>query len=265
MMEFTFGQFGDTSSWHTLNTAKNEALGLGFSSQNIGQTQIFGTEFDLGGQGKLGPVGVQIVAGYTYIDPRSLNWNDPIKLYNYQGVAIQPYASPLPGVELPLFNEANNPDKTPGNNEITYGMTSTSSSNLLKYRSQHTLKVDLTFTYKEFEINTNLQYASLEKSIDYAFVSKAFTFIGASAFGGLEQYMDEKEDIPIGDGRGAIDWNGYIAYNFKQGVRVAFIVKNLLNAEYTPRPAYFAEPRNFTGQVTYTFHGKTPKQRAAGG
>jgi iron complex outermembrane receptor protein len=266
MMEFTFGQFGDTASWHTLNTSKNQALGLGFSSQNIGETQIFGTEFDLGGQGKLGPVGIQMICGYTYIDPRSLNWNTPIKLYNYQGAQILPYATlPSLGLSLPLFNEANNPNKTPGNNEITYGMTSTSPSNLLKYRSQHTLKVDLTFTYKELEINTNLQYASLEKSIDYAFISKAFTFIGPSAFGGLEQYMQEKMDIPIGQGRGEIDLNAYIAYNFKQGIRVAFVVKNLLNDEYTPRPAYFAEPRNFTAQLTYTFHGKTPKQRAAGG
>jgi hypothetical protein len=38
-------------------------------------------------------------------------------------------------------------------------------------------------------------------------------------------------------------------------VRVAFIVKNLLNWEYTPRPAYFEAPRNYTLQLSYTFGG----------
>ncbi|HWB63422.1 MAG TPA: hypothetical protein VG603_07930, partial [Chitinophagales bacterium] len=55
---------------------------------------------------------------------------------------------------------------------------------------------------------------------------------------------------------GDIVWNAYVAYNFKKGVRLSFLVNNLLNSEYTPRPAYYSSPRNYTLQFSYTFTGK---------
>lgn len=243
MMEFTFGQFGAKASWSDL--AQN--FGFGFSSQNVGKTRILGTEIVLGGQGKIGDVGVQIVAGYNFIDPRSLNWNDTLALYNYEG-----YSLSNQGNGKNAYNQANNPDSLLA---ITYAQTSTSSSNLLKYRSRHTFKFDLTLNWKGLEINNNLQYNSYMENVDYAFTSKLFKLIGPSAFGGFDQYRKAKENTPIGKGRGDIVWNAHIAYNFKQGVRVAFIVKNILNWEYTPRPAYFEAPRNYSVQLSYQFGG----------
>ena len=81
------------------------------------------------------------------------------------------------------------------------------------------------------------------------------------SFGGLARYRDEKAAIAIGKGRGDIVWNAHVAYNFKQGVRVAFIVKNLLNWIYTPRPAYMEAPRNYTVQLSYTFGGAGKKDK----
>ena len=266
MMEFTFGQFGDSAQWHTYDSKKNIAGGLGFSSQNIGKTRILGTEFVLGGQGKLGQVGLQFVFGYTYIDPRSLNWNSPLTMYNYQGVPVTSVANLNvqlgPGIytvlPLNIYNQANNPN--PGSSQMTYGMTSSSSSNLLKYRNKHTFKADLTMTWKGIEVNTNLQYSSFMENIDYAFIGPAFQFIGGPAFGGLAQLRNEKMNIPIGKGRGDIVWNMHVAYAFTQGIRVAFLVKNLLNWEYTPRPASFAEPRSFQLQLSYTMQPRKKKQ-----
>ncbi len=97
------------------------------------------------------------------------------------------------------------------------------------------------------------------ENVDFAFVSDAFKVLGKSAFQGLETYRNEKEAIAIGKGRGDIVWNMHLAYNFKQGVRVAFIVKNLLNWEYTPRPAYMEAPRNYSVQLSYTFGGGAKK------
>ncbi|MFN8288132.1 MAG: TonB-dependent receptor [Chitinophagales bacterium] len=264
MMEFTFGQFGDTLEWDKLYG--DYKGGLGFSSQNVGKTRILGTEFTIGGQGDIGPVQLQFLVGYTFIDPRSLNWNNEIRMYNYQGVQLQPTTNldvyPMfPGYEVknqPIYNEAN---KTPADSGIiTYAMTSSSKSNVLKYRNRHTFKADVTLTWKGLEWNTNLQYNSYMENIDYAFIGTFFKTLGTTAFGGLEQYRKAKEATPIGKGRGDIVWNMHLAYNFKAGVRVAFIVRNLLNWEYTPRPAYFEAPRNYMIQLSYVMPQLGKKQ-----
>jgi outer membrane receptor protein involved in Fe transport len=212
MMEFTFGQFGAQNTWLNLN----RNFGFGFASQNVGETRILGTEIVLAGQGKLGPLDVQIMTGYNFIDPRAINWRDTLSLYNYEGVKLQ-----NKGSALAAYNQPNG-DSTL---DINYAMTSTSKSNILKYRNRHTFKFDLTMSYKGLEWNTNLQYASYMENIDYAFVSGLFQLLGKSAFGGVDYYRKQKEATPIGKGRGDIVWNMHLAYNFKQGVRVAFWLK----------------------------------------
>ncbi len=241
MMEFTFGQFGDLN---------NGTAGFGFSSQNIGKTRILGTEIVIAGQGKIGPVELSILAGYTFIDPRSLNRNDSLDLFNYKGEKLVNISG--------AYNQLNTPDSP--YTAISYGMTSSSTTNVLKYRNRHTFKFDFTMKWKGIEWNTNLQYASYMENVDYAFQSPVFKLFGRSAFGGLEQYRNYKESIAIGKGRGDIVWNMHWAYNFKQGVRIAFIVKNLLNWEYTPRPAYLEAPRNYTIQLSYVFGGAGKKK-----
>lgn len=62
MMEFTFGQYGPPP--HIPPT-----YGTGFQSQNIGNTRITGVDISLMGEGKLGPIEVKALLGYTYIDP----------------------------------------------------------------------------------------------------------------------------------------------------------------------------------------------------
>ena len=70
MMEFTFGKWdesrGDTNFY-----------GIGFKSVNVGKTQISGVELSVSGQGKItNNIIINILAGYTYIQPISLTPND---------------------------------------------------------------------------------------------------------------------------------------------------------------------------------------------
>jgi len=67
MMEFTFGQWG-----HPLN---DPFFGLGFKSMNVGTTRVRGIDVSLIGQGKVGQVGVNMLLGYTYMDPQSLTFD----------------------------------------------------------------------------------------------------------------------------------------------------------------------------------------------
>lgn len=69
MMEFTFGRYGGVG---------DPLFGLGFKSINIGPTRTRGVDLSILGQGKIGKCEVSLLAGYTYMDPRSLNFNDSL-------------------------------------------------------------------------------------------------------------------------------------------------------------------------------------------
>lgn len=73
MMEFTFGQYGTVTPPYQ----SPHDLGLGFKSVNIGNTRITGFEISLMGDGKIGPVNVSTLMGYTYINPIQLDF-DPV-------------------------------------------------------------------------------------------------------------------------------------------------------------------------------------------
>jgi iron complex outermembrane receptor protein len=69
MMEFTFGQYGPIQYPFQGPSPTPQELGLGFMSQNIGNTRITGFEVSLMGQGKIGPISMTALMGYTYIKP----------------------------------------------------------------------------------------------------------------------------------------------------------------------------------------------------
>ncbi len=60
MMEFTFTAIGGK---------------LGFQSQNNGNARINGIDISLVGDGKIGPINVAFMGGYTYMDPIDLNFD----------------------------------------------------------------------------------------------------------------------------------------------------------------------------------------------
>ena len=70
MMEFTFGRFGEDNGFENF-------LGYGFKSVNVGKTQISGIELSVLGSGNISSnIKINILAGYTYINPISLTPNE---------------------------------------------------------------------------------------------------------------------------------------------------------------------------------------------
>ncbi|MFN5325260.1 MAG: TonB-dependent receptor [Bacteroidota bacterium] len=51
------------------------SLGFAFQSQNIGNTKITGFEFELAGTGKIGKLPVNLLTGFTYIEPIALDFD----------------------------------------------------------------------------------------------------------------------------------------------------------------------------------------------
>jgi outer membrane cobalamin receptor len=63
MIEYRFGAFPeDTSAIPTFED-------IGFKALNIGTARITGVEFSMNGEGQLGPVGINLTGGYTFMNP----------------------------------------------------------------------------------------------------------------------------------------------------------------------------------------------------
>ena len=218
MMEFTFGQFGPQS---------DPLYGLGLSSQNIGNTRILGTEVTAGLQGKIAQFKLGLLMGYTYVDARSLNWNDTLNFYDYKGNLIDRTASVVPN---------------------TYANTSTSDKNFLKYRSRHQFKLLLDLAYKFVDFNIDYQYLSYQENIDQAFVSDIFTSQSAT-FLSIKEWRANKE---ANGSKGDHIVNMGLGFTIIHKLKIAGIVKNVTNTEWMTRPGMFQAPRNYTLQISYT-------------
>ncbi|TXI84374.1 MAG: TonB-dependent receptor [Crocinitomicaceae bacterium] len=79
MMEFTFGLYKPDSVQLNQN---NFTQYIGFQAQNAERARITGFEISFNSTGKLGPIEVVSLIGYTYMNPISLN-NNPNYLANF--------------------------------------------------------------------------------------------------------------------------------------------------------------------------------------
>ncbi len=107
--------------------------------------------------------------------------------------------------------------------------------NILKYRSKHLFKIDLEDQLGDWIIGTGLLYTSKMAAIDAIF---------ELVIRGLKQYRETHGGFTLLDFRLARTWHEY-TFNL--------ILKNLLNTEYTTRPAIMEAPRNLTLKIDYRF------------
>lgn len=104
-------------------------FGTAFQIQNIGNTRISGLDASIAGEGNIGPVEIQLIAGYTLLFPTYKDFGDSTKQ-----------------AEIIKF--------------------STSDQNILKYRNRHTIKFDGQATFKGISAGVTFQYLSFMEAID---------------------------------------------------------------------------------------------------
>jgi hypothetical protein len=140
-----------------------------------------------------------------------------------------------------------------------YNYNNTSSNDtgqIMKYRLEHVLKADLSFTiFDIFSIGASAQYFSLMRNVDMFFYSyDRFSPIASELiknskspfpFDGLYDYREahNKGTTIFGLYTSVEMWN----------VRLSLIVSNLLNKEYSLRPMCPESPRVTTLQLMYKF------------
>lgn len=188
MMEFTFGNYDPTKT--------TPMYGLGFQSQNIGNTRIRGIDVSLMGQGKLGPIDMNMLIGYTYIDPRQLDF------------------------DLAKDTIINNSAKT----------------NILKYRYQHSGKIDIELGYKIISAGISMRANSFMENVDGLFVNEYF-------FPGVKKYRDNHN-------QGDALYDARIACQLNKTAKLSIIVNNIFNREVMGRPMDIQPPRVFVLQLS---------------
>jgi outer membrane receptor protein involved in Fe transport len=188
MMEFTIGQYGPLNP---------PLYGVGFQSQNIGNTRIRGFEVSVMGTGKIGVINFTTLIGYTYIDPRQTDFN----------IAVDS-----------------------GKNTLN--------SNLLKYRYQHSGKLDIQGDYKQWSLGVSMRANSYMANIDKIFGDNEASFPGMKAY-------------RLAHNKGDAIFDCRISHQLNKTSKIAFVVNNLLNREVMPRPALLSPQRSFVLQLTF--------------
>lgn len=114
------------------------------------------------------------------------------------------------------------------------------SVNVLKYRSRHIFKMDVETKYKMVRLGVSCQYTSHMINIDKAFEDPLG--VGFDVFN-IGMYRDINN-------KGFVLWDTRLIFDFKK-ITLSFLVNNLLNTEYTLRPALLEAPRHFGLRLDY--------------
>ena len=183
-------------------------LGLlrGFSSINTGGVRITGLDASMVGEFDLFGCPTVFTAGYLFIDPKFLDFD------------LSPQE---PGVP-----------PTPGQRNA---IGSSSTENVLKYRSRHNYKFDIETQIKKLSIGFAGNYFSFQEAID-----RTFEFIVP----GIKSYREmNNHGVTLLDIR--------VAYRPIDNLKLSFLVNNLGNQEYVSRPGLMEAPRNFGLRVDW--------------
>lgn len=194
---------------------------LAFQSQNVGDTQIQGVEVSLNGKGNILGWETTVMTGVTYINPR-----------------FKEFGLDLPeGSRGRASAQGSSVCSQPGDPEKKL------CRNILKYRYTKTAKLDVEMTKKKFTFGFAALYNSFMENIDAAFETPL---------------MKPPKGIGLQEWRAAHDsgdlvWSLRSAFRFTDQVKATAIVNNLLNREYSTRPAQLEAPRNVTLRLDFNF------------
>lgn len=111
-------------------------------------------------------------------------------------------------------------------------------NNVLKYRFKHMAKMDIGCEYKKFSWGISFRYNSFVINVDPIFESP---FIP-----GIKEYRQTHN-------KGDYVFDARLGFKANKNSKVAVVCNNVLNREYTLRPAYIMPPRTVMIQYTLTF------------
>lgn len=194
-------------------TSNIPGVGIGFVSLNTGEARVVGVDISLLGSGKFGnDWTLNFLAGYNYTLPQSLSPD-----YNY--------SLDTAAVTLNYLNSS-----------------SDTTNHILKYRFQHSFKIDAEATWKWLSLGVSVRYNSFMQNIDRAFEGLAT----AGFVPDITSFREARRDGDV-----VIDMR--VAAQVSKTSKVSFIINNLGNRMYALRPGKLEAPRSFVVQYSYQF------------
>ncbi|MES2621379.1 MAG: TonB-dependent receptor [Bacteroidota bacterium] len=187
---------------------------------NIENARTAGYEIGLLSSGKIGPVGINIVSGYTYTFPSKRDTDTGSAHYSTGEFIKDAFA----------FNGKRvGPEDT---------------GKILAFRIRHLVRADIELTYWKAYLGATFYYASTPEKVP-AFYKTVALFI-FNDIDAVEKYLAKH-----GNGDFAMDMRAGIKFNphFSMG----FIVKNVTNHLYALRPGRPEPLRTYTFQFRYSF------------
>lgn len=133
--------------------------------------------------------------------------------------------------------------RSAGEVDSVYLETFSDSSTVLKYRSKHLFKADIQLDYKKFSLGASTRYNSFQENVDETFVSP---FLGNIILPGYADYRDARRT-----GDMVLDLR--MSYKLSKTSKVAILMNNALNREYSSRPGNVMPPRTLIFQYSFKF------------
>ncbi len=113
--------------------------------------------------------------------------------------------------------------------------SSSADYNILKYRFKHSVKFDIEPQYRGFSLGLSCIYNSNMEAIDQVF----------------NVFIKGVKDFRATHDNGFTILGLRVAYAFNNGLKTSILLNNLLNTEYTWRPAKLEAPRNVSIRIEY--------------
>jgi iron complex outermembrane receptor protein len=231
-VEFTAGQFGPQGP---------PFYGLAFRSLNTGAARVMGIDASIMGNGQFTKwFGLNLLVGYTYARPESLN---PEYVYgqdnNGKDLTLIGTSSILPlrqpGQPFTEFQE-----------QYAAALEEYKKYPVLKYRFEHLIDVDIELVFRikdkwNVSVGGTYRYYSYMKNVDRIFyeVDSQFNW-GAVEFRNANSSGDHVFDV-----RAAVDLTKH--------VKLGFVMNNVANHVYALRPLKVNPPRSTQLQLTIQF------------
>ena len=203
----------------------------GYKFLNIGPAKVNGIDFSLMGEGKISKnIKYTLMFSYTWSNPTTKK--PSYKYYIYQ--------------------------EKPDAPEYFYSHKNTSSDfsrNVLKYRIEHMIKLDLEFAFfKKLTIGGTLVYYGAMKNVDIFMFD--YDTNNPNFDESLKERYENIANLPFrnfyffyeDNKKGSLTLDLRTGYSFPK-VSVNFIVKNVTNRLYALRPLYAEPPRTYTLQL----------------
>jgi iron complex outermembrane receptor protein len=218
MIDFIFS-YDTAGKTQAINDSDNPLAALmsyaGFQSHNIGRAQITGVDVSVNGTGKIGPVQVNLLTGYTFTNPINPDFN-PKK--DTMGTVLN---STLRYRNKTLFK-----------NDIQLTWRGFALGWSIRY-SSFMENIDKRFVEP-------LIYERMNPSTAEYYKSKYYILPGLREYRAKHLQGDWMNDLRV-------------SYQFNDHLRLSFLVNNILNHAFMSRPGYIEPPRTFIVQASFKF------------